>query len=206
MVMPNSTQFKLAVETAGQTLTGAPNTNTTPPATVSTTISISSASNAFEQLHEELRHDRKPAGARESLLVRRIAVYALRIEQAEMIEEDFFRRVIAASPAEEDPALDRLLKKLRAIVGREPTAALIDEAIKKYPEFNLIGGLIGKTVRKPRLTLYDTELLQKHRRNETAAVTALVSISRELDRIQGARLRQEEKASLATAGHPTRSK
>jgi hypothetical protein len=203
MVMPNSTPFKLAAETAGQTLTGAPNTNTTPPATVSPTASISSASDAFEQLHEELRHDRKPVGARESLLVRRIAVYALRVEQAEVIEEDFFRRVIAASPAEPDPALDPLLKKLRAVVGRQPTAELLDEAIKKYPEFGVIEGLIRKTVKKPRLTIYDTELLQKHRRNEAAAVTALLNISRELDRIQNARLRHEEKA---TAGHPTRSK
>jgi hypothetical protein len=201
--MANSTRFNLAAETAGQTLTGAPNTNPTPTTNVSTTVSISSASNAFERLHEELRNDRNPVGARESFLVRRIAVYALRVEQAELIEEDFFRRVIAASAAEPDPALDPLLKKLRAVVGRQPTTELLDEAIKKYPEFGVIEGLIKKTVKKPRLTIYDTELLQKHRRNEAAAVTALLNISRELDRIQNARLRHEEKA---TAGHPTRSK
>ena len=198
--MANSTQFKLAAETACQTLIGAP--TTTPTTTVFTTVSVSSASNAFEQLHEELRYDRKPVGARESLLVRRMAVYALRAEQAEMIEEDFFRRVISTSPAEPDPTLDRLLKKLRAIVGREPSQEQIVEAIKNYPEFNQIKGLIEKTVKKPRLTLYDTELLQKHRRNEATVVTALLNISRELDRIQGTRLRQEEKPA---AGPSTRS-
>ncbi|MDP9110311.1 MAG: hypothetical protein M3M96_01575 [Candidatus Eremiobacteraeota bacterium] len=201
--MTNSTEFDLTAETAVKTLTGGPNTNATPTAPVSTTVSVSSASNVFERLHEELRQDRKPVGARESLLVRRIAVYALRVEQAEVIEEDFFRRVIAASPAEPDPMLDPLLKKLRAVIGRQPTPEQLDNAIKTYPEFRVIAGLISKTVKKPRLTPYDTELLQKHRRNEAAAVTALLSISRELDRVQNARLRHEERA---IAGQPARPK